>query len=363
MVIRFLILSICCILLIHCSPSDIPLPVQEEPLPTDIYFPPLQSQQWETLSPQSLGWCDTNLADLQAFLQQANTKAFIILKNGRIVTEWYFDGHTRERTHVWNSAGKTITSFLIGKAQENQRLSISEPSSTYLGSGWSSLSREQEDAITIRHHLTMSTGLDFQVSNVHCTLPSCLDYLHPPGSYWYYHNAPYTLLTSMIEAATGMHVNQYADQELLSKIGMDGGFQSLGFVRIFQSTARSMARFGLLIQENGAWEGLPIMQDQDYFREMINPSQEMNPSYGYLWWLNGKEKVQLPGMTQVLSGPMMPDAPDDVIAALGANDQTLFVWPSEKIVVVRMGDNAGYPRLGGGFENELWKKIAKLNCE
>ena len=351
------------ILAVHCSPTDVPAPLQEEPLPTDVYFPPLQGTAWQTLSPQSLGWCDANLADLQAFLQQANTKAFIILKNGRIVTEWYFDGHTRDTDHVWNSAGKTITAFLIGKAQEKQQLSIHNPSSDYLGEGWSSMSREQEQEISVWHHLTMTTGLNFQITNLHCTLPTCLDYLHEPGSFWYYHNAPYTLLTEMVEGASSLTINDYARLELLDKIGMDGSYQTLGYNRIFRSTARSMARFGLMIQEQGTWAGVPIMQDTEYFRDMIQPSQDINPSYGYLWWLNGQQRVQLPGLAQAIPGPMIPDAPAEVIAALGANDQTLFVWPSEKMVILRMGGNAGYPRITGGFENELWKQIVELNCE
>ena len=159
-----------------------------------LYFPPLSNTaNWDTLSPESLGWCSQEIDALYDYLNQQDTKGFIVLKNGKIVLEKYFGTFTKDSLWYWASAGKTITSFLVGKAQEDKFLSIDAPTSSYLGTGWTACTSEQENKITIRHQLTMTTGLNDGVKDNHCTLDTCLTYLAQPGTRWAYHNAPYTL--------------------------------------------------------------------------------------------------------------------------------------------------------------------------
>ncbi|MFN5596947.1 MAG: serine hydrolase, partial [Bacteroidota bacterium] len=82
------------------------------------YFPP-NTGTWETTSPQSLGWCDANIDSLYNYLNQKNTKAFIILKDGKIVLEKYFGNFTQDSIWYWASAGKTLTAFTVGLAQQD----------------------------------------------------------------------------------------------------------------------------------------------------------------------------------------------------------------------------------------------------
>ena len=138
-----------------------------------LYFPPTTGNTWETVSPAELGWCEDQLPELLSFLESNNTKAFLVLKNGRIVIENYFGTFTQDSLWYWASAGKTLTSFLVGKAQETGQLSINDLSSTYLGSGWTNCTSAQENNITVRNQLTMTTGLDDGISDEYCTLPSC----------------------------------------------------------------------------------------------------------------------------------------------------------------------------------------------
>ena len=70
-----------------------------------------------------------------------------------------------------------MTAFSVGVAQESGLLSIEDPSTTYLGEGWTSLNPEQEELITIRHQLTMTTGLDDGLENTDCTNSDCLSFL------------------------------------------------------------------------------------------------------------------------------------------------------------------------------------------
>ena len=142
------------------------------------YFPP-STGNWETITWEEAGLCPDSLPALLNLLDQEDSKAFILLYNGKILNETYFDSFTQDSIWYWASAGKTLTSALIGIAAEQNGLSLDASSNTYLGNGWSSLSSTQEDAITVRHHLTMTTGLDDGVVDNDCTLPSCLQYLAP----------------------------------------------------------------------------------------------------------------------------------------------------------------------------------------
>jgi hypothetical protein len=94
---------------------------------------------------------------------------------------------------------------------------------------------------------------------------------------------------------------------------------------------------------------------------MVNTSQEMNKSYGYLWWLNGKDKYKLPGLDMVFNGPLVPTAPLDMFAALGKNDQKIYVVPSMKMVVVRVGSDAGDGNFAlSSYDTKLWRELSKL---
>jgi CubicO group peptidase (beta-lactamase class C family) len=124
-----------------------------------------------------------------------------------------------------------------------------------------------------------------------------------------------------------------------------------------------MARFGLLMLAEGQWGGTPVMTDTAYFNAMITPSQDLNQSYGYLWWLNGQPSFMQPATQLVLNGPMVPEAPADMYAALGKNDQKIYVVPSEGLVVVRQGNNAGpVVAAASSFDNQLWARLSEMEC-
>ena len=328
-----------------------------------LYFPPLIGNAWDTLSPASLGWCVNYLDTLDDLLLRKNTKAVIILKDGKIAHEKYFGTFTVDSLWYWASAGKTLTAFNIGQAQEQNFLSINDSSSRYLGSGWTSCSATQEGAITIRNQLTMTTGLDDGVANDYCTLPSCLQYLADAGTRWAYHNAPYTLLQNVLDSATG-NFTSFFNTQLRNRIGLDGfWFVTNVYNHIYYSKPRSMARFGLLMLNNGIWNTDTLMHDVNYFHDMTNTSQNLNLSYGYLWWLNGKNSFMLPGSQFVFNGSIIPNAPADMFCALGKNDQKIHVVPSQHLVIVRMGNSADSTSLVPiALDYEMWDVLNKVFC-
>lgn len=144
---------------------------------------------------------------------------------------------------------------------------------------------------------------------------------------------------------------------------MTGAFFPSGFNNVFYSKARSMARFGLLLLNKGKWNSTPVLTDSNYFDAMTNTSQTMNPSYGYLTWLNGKSSFLLPGTQFNFPGHLMPDAPADMFAALGKNGQLINVVPSSRMVVIRMGDTPNGAEVSTLFNDTLWIKLKQIMCQ
>ncbi|MCD6069042.1 MAG: serine hydrolase [Bacteroidetes bacterium] len=327
-----------------------------------LYFPPLTGTTWDTVSTASLGWCQTELDTLLDYLGTRNTKAFILLKGGKIVAEKYYGTFTQDSLWYWASAGKTLTGFTIGVAQQEGHLSISDTTSQYLGTGWTDCPPNKEEMITIRHQLTMTSGLDDGVPDHHCTLDTCLQYLADAGTRWAYHNGPYTILDGVVQGATGQSLNVYFTQKVKNPTGMTGLFVPSGYNNVFYSKARSMARFGLLMLNRGNWNGTQVMTDTAYFNQMVNTSQQLNKSYGYLWWLNGKPSFMVPGLQLVIPSSLSPNAPPDMIAALGKNGQFINVVPSMDLVYIRMGNAPGQGEVPFLFNDTIWQKLNGVMC-
>ncbi len=328
-----------------------------------LYFPPVEDTTWARVSPAALGWCQPALDSLLDFVGSTRTKAFLILQDGQLAVEAYFGGFGRDSLWYWASAGKTLTAFLIGKAQEEGYLRLTDTVARFLGVGWTSCPPEKERLITLWHQLTMTTGLSDQVPDPDCTDPACLVCWADAGTRWAYHNAPYTLLHRVLEQATGLSTQAYYASRVGSRIGMRGLWVPVGYNKIFFSDARSMARFGLLLLAKGVWNGDTLLRDTAYLGQMTRPSQPLNPSYGYLTWLNGQSAFMLPGLQVVFSGSLTPSAPPDMYAAIGKNAQVLCVVPSQRLVLVRLGEA---PDSGGAvpirYVEELWQRLKRVFC-
>ena len=329
-----------------------------EPTTEPLYFPPIGSDTWETKSTASLGWNETAVQPLLDYLEEKNSKSFVILVDGKIVMENYFNGHSQTANWYWASAGKTLSSTMTGIAEQEGLLSINDKVSDHLGTGWTSLSLVKENLITNKHLLTMTSGIE-DIDNGDCVTPDCLTYTADSGTRWAYHNV-YVKLQDVIAQASGQSFNDYFNTKLRDRIGMNGAWFTSGNNIVYASTTRSMARFGLLMLNKGKWESEQIL-NENYFNAATNTSQSINRAYGYLWWLNGKTTYHLPQTQFEFTGSLIPSGPADMFMALGKNDQKIYVVPSKKMVVIRMGDaaDAVSPALSD-FDEVLWQKISAL---
>lgn len=349
--------NITCILLlllsiVSCSKND--NEIQQTPTES-MYYPSNTSASWETKSLSSLGWNQNAVQPLKDYLNQKGTKSFMILVNGRIVMEEYFNGHTATATWEWNSAGKTLVASTVGIAQQENLLNINNKVSDYLGTEWTSMPLNKENLITVKHLLTMTAGNDDTKQYV---IKSNLTYIADAGTRWAYSNI-FQKLTDVVNKASNKPFETYFNEKLKSKIGMEGFWNFGTIFTIYHSNTKSMARFGLLALNKGKWNNEQII-NESYFNESVSTSQSINPSYGYLWWLNGKTSFMIPNEQTVYQDFLVPNAPADMYAAMGAKDQRIYVIPSKKMVVIRMGDASDpvNPNFAvSGFDNDLWGKI------
>jgi CubicO group peptidase (beta-lactamase class C family) len=163
----------------------------------------------------------------------------------------------------------------------------------------------------------------------------------------------------IVAAASNQDFETFFNAKLKTKIGMDGFWNNGLIFKIYHSNTRSMGRFGLLALNQGKWKNEQLL-NESFFKESVSTSQNINPSYGYLWWLNGKTNYMIPGSQNVYQGALIPNAPSDMYAAMGAEDQRIYIIPSKNMVVIRMGD-ASDPQNPSfalsGFDNDLWEKI------
>jgi len=340
--------------LIGCSSSDDDNSDVINPISEEIYFPPLNSDIWETTAPTELDWNENQVQPLLDYLENNHTKGFMILYDGKIVIESYLNNHTSTSAWYWASAGKTLTSTVSGIAQDEGLLNINNKVSDYLGTGWTSASIDKENLITCKNLLSMNSGLDDSLGDN--VSPSNLQYTADAGNRWAYHNA-YVKMQDVVSEASNQTWSNYFNIKLRDKIGMSGSWVPLGDLSVYWSNTRSMARFGLMVYAKGKWESNQIISET-FLNEATNTSQNINEAYGYLWWLNGKSSFHLPGAQIEFSGELIPNAPNDMYAALGKNDQKIYIVPSKKLVVVRMGEAADEANFAlSTFDNELWEKI------
>lgn len=333
-----------------------------------LYFP--TADKWETVEPTSVGWKKAELRKAVDFAMSRRSSGVVILHRGRILSERYQTPSTRSLRYRGMLHGKgrdgrviedvasvqkSVASILVGIAHEKGLVRLDDPVDKYLGAGWSHASPAQEKQITIKHLISMSTGLS-----------DGLQYVDPPGMKWRYNTNAYCLCVTAVAAASKMAPNELTKAWLTDRVGMKDSrwierrlakasipeTNQLGFA----TTARDLARFGLLVLGRGQWGNEAVLSDQKYLSAALSPSQKMNPAYGYLWWLNG-QNATLPGQRR-LRGPLNAEAPSDLVAALGALGRKCYVVPSLGVVVTRLGDN---PEVVGKtkFDVEFWSLLMK----
>jgi CubicO group peptidase (beta-lactamase class C family) len=310
------------------------------------YVPPAEGEGvWATVAPADAGLTDDGVATIESLIGARNSTAWLLLHDGRIVAEQYWGGADDATTRDVASCQKSVVSTMIGIARAKRLLDLDQPVSDLLGPGWTNAQADEESAITVLHLLTMTSGLDERSLTV----------AEPAGTRWVYNTDAYQKLRLVLEAVTGTPIDDLSRAWILAAAGAsaaarwelrpNAGVDAVGEPRWgLNLTVRDMGRFGLLAMHRGEW-GTTRVAPAEWFDEAWTPIPQRR-DYGYLWWLFGRGRYRRFG------------APEDMVAALGAQDQKIYVIPSAKIVIARQGDAADrISEAESDFDVELVKAL------
>jgi CubicO group peptidase (beta-lactamase class C family) len=300
------------------------------------------AQPWSIAS----SYNQAKLSDtLISTLDQYQSVAYLVVHNDSIVYEAYWDGYSDSSLSNSFSMAKSIVSILVGIAHDEGKIKdLDDPVCNYL----TEFCNKTNKAITIRHLLMMSSGLDYDEGYSSLTSPVTQSYygtdlreqmlslkgVVPPGRDLNYMSCNTQILAFIVEKVAGMKISDYASQKLWRPIGAEHDAQwSLDHKEgnekaycCFYSNARDFARIGKLYLQKGKWNGNQIVSE-DYVIQSITPAPlndngEPNTIYGYQWWLTSYEGRP-------------------IFYARGILGQYIFVVPDENLIFVRLGHKRG----------------------
>jgi CubicO group peptidase (beta-lactamase class C family) len=289
--------------------------------------------EWETATPASQGMDAELLAQAKAWLESHNSKSGAVIRHGRIVAEWYFGDADRYAKFAAYSTTKSLSSMAAGLAIADGKLALDHTVGRYFPDA----APEGKRAVTVKQLLSMTSGVHNDPGIVgredkfsYALKEAAMD--HVPGAKWDYNNTGLALLSPVFQKATGSPIDALLSDRVFRPIGIrpdDWKWEHYeGYALPYSgwhTTARALGRIGLLVLHQGKWNGKQIVPSA-WLAESIAPSQELNKSYGYLWWNNTTNK--------------WPGVPQDAYAALGKWDNNIFVAPSLDLVVIRQSDLA-----------------------
>lgn len=334
----------------------------------NLYFPPVPptNPAWETVNMDALGWCTDNLTDFDTYLVNSGTYGLIILKDGKIAYETYPNGQVLLAT-PWEGASFALGTVLAKIIDDGDFINITDKASSVLGAGWSSAPSAKEDLITIENILNFTTGLSD--SDPDCITPACLSYEADAGTQWGYHKGTFKLLLDIIKnhPEFGNDLNfAFLRSGLFQNDGpgLVGSFTSpVSPNTSYSGTSRDAARFGLMMLARGKFGNSTIINDDSFFDKIFTAGTSPNKSYGSHFWLNGKSSYIEPGSTTPTNGSINPNAPADMVSAIGKGGQFIDIIPSSNMVVIRQGlaftDQSEVPFT---LHSEFWGELTKVAC-
>jgi CubicO group peptidase (beta-lactamase class C family) len=351
------------------------------------WAPPRLDDGWAVASAQDVGLDACLLDSMTAAIRRGeaydNVHAVLIAKEDRLVYEQYFTGEDRrwrgeefetvtlafdrDTLHDTRSAGKSITSALVGIAVGSGAISSLDTPLVDFFPEHAALVTPEKRRITLRHALTMSAGLDWNEGDVPYTdstnHPEQMDeradpagfllarpMAAEPGSTWYCNSGLPTLLGLVVSRATGRPFGSYAREVLFEPLGIEevewggpsawAGIPELRWesakpwARVAQPAGslwlrpRAFAKFGSLYLNEGRWNGRQVLPEEwveTSTRRRIavkdSVSEYGEHGFGYLWW---HDRFHIPG------GAL------EVHTAVGNGEQRIFVVPALDLVVVHL---------------------------
>ncbi len=277
-------------------------------------------------------------------VEKLEPASLLVAYGDTIIFEDYWNEHDQQRLGNSFSMAKSIISLLIGCAIDEGKIgSVDDPVAKYLPEF-----DDEKKSITIKHVLTMSTGLSWSESYIHpfCDVAelyydtddrdlSCnrREIEEDPGKIWRYKSGDTQVLTFVLQEAVGMSISDYAaiklwkpmgaESDALWSLASDEKSTEKGFC-CFYATSRDFLRLGKLINNDGNWNGKQLIS-ADYINEFASladlekPNGKPNNCYGYQYWIYEGFDFE-------------------VTYFRGMSGQYIISIPSKDLVIVRTGN-------------------------
>lgn len=276
-----------------------------------------------TLKAQELTWDVNRIDSVKSMVINTQADHFRIYFKDSLLVDWQ-NQNCRE-SHV-NTASlvKSITGLAVGELLENGFIkSLDEPVCTYVPE-WISAC---ENGVTIRHLVTMTSGLEkFDVAG-RIEFFSARDWnqhvyqlkIHQePGSKWSYSNESGQMLEPLIKRASGMDTQEFYKKFLFGPMEMYNTHlmqDSVGNYNVIggaSTTMDDLSNLGLTMVNEGMFKGKQVV-DEEWYKKSIEPISQ-NQYYGYLWWVDSQNKS---------------------FTAMGDGGKLVVVFPEKKLVFIR----------------------------
>jgi len=332
----FTLLTLLCIfsvILVGCSSSPATVVPSEVPTLTSgssTYWP---TKAWRTSTPEEQGMDSQKLEQMLVAIQQQHLSlhSLLIIRNGYLVSETYFEPYRQDTKHELYSCTKSFISTLIGIAVDKGYIDRTDRRIVdFFSEQVFANLNAQKEAMTLEDLLTMRSGLDWQEGDpVYREMYQNSDWVkfvldkpmaQPPGRLFNYCSGCSHLLSAILQQTTGMNTRDFAEQQLFKPLGISnanwdtaaGGIPIGGWG--LQLTPRDMAKLGYLYLRDGKWEGQQVVSAK-WVESATQRHTETDGDlgYGYQWW----------------TYPSL-----EAYTALGRYGQTIFVIPESDLIVV-----------------------------
>jgi CubicO group peptidase (beta-lactamase class C family) len=323
---------------------------------------PSAGKLFGSLNAAQLGFDQARLDAAIQFGEQLPSTSIRVYRHGCLAGKSALDPATVYVPQVLFSASKTVLSLAVGRAVTLGYLKLDDPIGQYLPQADAA-----HGAITVRQLLTQTSGLQLVLADEVAALTAdpvqytlALPSWYAPGTEFMYAQNTLTLLSHVVERATGQDFQAFTQQELMNRVGIardhwvwlrDRSGNTFAWGGLLMRPDDE-ARLGHLMLNRGKW-GSDQVINPSYMNQATTGTQA-NPGHGFLLWLNAGDQFKAASIGRPLQveHPVLPGTPRDTYAALGAMGQVTVVVPSRDLVFVRNGP--------GGADTVEGKDISEL---
>jgi len=309
---------------------------------------PFPTTNWPVALPEETGFPVGELEVAVDTFTSRSLTSLIVVKNGYLVYEGYWNGFAAGEMTALYSATKSVNSLVTGIAIDhgilpNEHVTVAD----YLGEY--EVADERAATISLMHALTLRTGIDYDEWSLNYSDPNnpynqwlaaedriafvlSLPMAEEPGSVFRYQTPGSQLVPRLVEEAAGRDFVSLAGQLLFDPLGIPASryiwrLDTHGHTRVgaCNMVPTDLARIGLLILRGGQWDGVQVVSEQ-WLEKSTSPAVQIRygMQFGYHWWLRETQGVS-------------------VIGAEGYGGQCLFIVPEYDLVVVTTGDFSDGP--------------------